>query len=50
MEKNKRKTMDELRSRFGVDGIMRAGAMDVDGRVAKKYKAQLDDQQGEDDK
>lgn len=43
------KTIDELRSRFGVDGIVRAGAMDVDARVAKKYKAQLDNQQqGED--
>lgn len=37
------KTVDELRSRFGVHGIVRAGAMDVDDRVAKKYKAQLED-------
>ena len=43
------KTVDELRSRFGSHGIVRAGTMDVSANVAKKHKAQLDDnQKGED--
>lgn len=35
------RTVDELRGRFGMDGIMRGGAMEVPDRVGKKFRAQM---------
>ncbi len=36
------RTVDAIRDRFGMDGIVRGGAMDAPTEVGKKYKALLD--------
>lgn len=41
------KTVDAIRDRFGMKGIVRGGAMDAPTEVGKKYKAQLEaDEEG----
>jgi DNA polymerase-4 len=39
--------MDQIRGKFGMSAVYRAGATDS-GRIGRKYKAQLDEKQSED--